>query len=285
MQLCAILVKAFTKDKQQGNPAGVILDANQLSDTQMITIAGKLGFSESAFIQKSKIADYKVRFFTSTQEVDLCGHATIATFHVLIQNRLITFSGADSVQKTQETKAGVLSVTCFPSGLIMMEQQKPQFSEPELDRNMIAGLLSLTEDDLLDYPMQSVSTGASKLMIPIKSLDRLFAIQPDLEGIKKYSIDKQTRGFYPFTTETQDKSSDFHARMFNPLVGINEDPITGVAGGALACYVKHNNISSKTSFVIEQGDILNKSGKILVDINNGVKVGGYAVQFGQEEIK
>lgn len=285
MSTSAVLVKAFTQDKEQGNPAGVILNADNLTDDQMIAIAKDLGFSESAFVQTSDKADYKVRFFSATQEVDLCGHATLATFHTLVANNLITFGNNQPVQKTQETKAGILPVNCFPDGLIMMGQQNPQFTQPEIDKKRIAELLSLSEEDLLSYPIQSVSTGAAKLMVPIKSLDRLFAIKPDLNGITDYSNEKDTRGFYPFTPETIDNNADFHARMFNPLVGINEDPITGVAGGALACYLKQNDISKNESFVIEQGTLLGKSGKIMVDISNGVKVGGYAVVFGHKDIK
>ncbi len=280
-----ILIKAFTKDPQQGNPAGVVLDADHLTYDQMINIADRLGFSESAFVQKSEVADYKIRFFTSTQEVDLCGHATIATFHALVQSKIITFPSADSVHRLQETRAGVLPVTCSPDGLIMMNLTKPHFFESESSRRTIAELLSLREDDLLDYPIQSVSVGTPKLMIAVKSLNRLFAIKPDLEGIIKYSKEKKTRGFYPFTPETKDKDSDFHARLFNPLAGVNEDPITGVAAGALACYAKRYGISNKNSFIIEQGYIMGKSGKILIDVSTGVKVGGYAVEFGQEEIE
>lgn len=280
----AFLVKAFTKEKEQGNPAGVVLHADHLSSDQMTAIAGELGFSESAFVQKSDLADYKVRFFTPTQEVDLCGHATIATFHILVQNNKIIFDGSGPVQKTQETRAGVLPVTCYPDGLIVMDQNRPHFYEPDLNRRILAQFLSLNENDLLDYPIQSVSTGTPKLIIPVRSLDLLFAINPDLEGIAKYCKERKARGFYPFTLETQDKDSDFHARQFNPLAGINEDPITGVAAGSLACYVRDHGISDKDSFIVEQGYVLGKGGKIFVDISSGVKVGGYAVEFGQKDV-
>src|SRR3972149_3933249 len=97
----AILVKAFTKDSDQGNPAGVILGADDLTDLQMISISAELGFSESAFVQTSSKADFKVSFFTPNEEVPLCGHATIGTFHVLHEKGLIS-QGVS----TQETKAG-----------------------------------------------------------------------------------------------------------------------------------------------------------------------------------
>lgn len=77
------LVKAFTQDKTQGNPAGVVLYADNLTDSQMLSIAATLGSSESAFVQKSSKADIRLRFFSPTKEVGLCAHATIVFFLLL----------------------------------------------------------------------------------------------------------------------------------------------------------------------------------------------------------
>ena len=67
---------SFAKDNKGGNLAGVVLDADDLSDIQMLNIANQVGFSETAFVHKSNKATFKVRFFTPNSEVDLCGHAT-----------------------------------------------------------------------------------------------------------------------------------------------------------------------------------------------------------------
>lgn len=186
MKIKARLVKAFTKDKNQGNPAGVILDANNLSDKQMIKISSELGFSESAFIQKSKDADYKVRFFTPIQEIGLCGHATIATFHSLIETNNIKFNGSENKTVTQETKEGILNVACHKNGFIEMSQNEPNFFDPVHNRKEIVKLLNIDETDIMEYPIQTVSTGVPKLMIPVKSLKILFDIKPDLNGIREY---------------------------------------------------------------------------------------------------
>jgi PhzF family phenazine biosynthesis protein len=283
MKVTAYLVKAFTKDTHQGNPAGVILHADTLSDEQMITIASTLGFSESAFVQKSQKADYRVRFFTPKQEVSLCGHATIATFHILSQS--IHFSSEKPVKLTQETKAGILPVFCHSDGKIMMTQGKPEFFDPEENREQIAKLLALNPDSFLSYPIQCVSTGTPKLLIPIKSLKELFSIKPDLEGIAQYCREGVVRGFYPFTMEVRDPEATFHARQFNPLAGVDEDPITGVAAGALGWYVKKYHLIKKSSFIVEQGYIMGKEGNIFVDITTNLQVGGYAISFGKKEIE
>ncbi len=270
------LVKAFTKDKNQGNPAGVILKADNLTDKKMIQVTNELGFSESVFIQRSDKADYKFRFFSPKQEVGLCGHATIAGFHVVTKNSPKMY--------TMETKEGIFPIACYEEGLIFMQQKNPEFFNYKSDRGEVSTLLGISKSDLLDYPLQIVSTGTPKLIIPIVSLDVLFKIKPNLKGIEEYCKRTGARGFYPFTFETKD-NSDFHARQFNPFAGIDEDPITGVAAGALVTYIVRNKLSDKTKFIIEQGYIMNKSGKIFVDVSNGVKVGGYAVIFGKKVLK
>lgn len=279
------LVKAFTKDPGQGNPAGVVHNADSLSDSQMQEIAKTLGFSESAFVLKSDTANFRVRFFAIKQEVDFCGHATIATFHFLMEKRTINLSDKQSVIVTQETKAGVLPVTCFADGKIMMTQGSPEFGEIEKDRLLIANLMGIKEEDLGETPIQTVSTVIPKIIIPIKSLEVLRKIKPNLEDISQYCQEYSGKGFYLFTTETLDSDSDFATRYFNPLVGINEDPATGVAAGPLACYTdKHIFHGSKKQFVIEQGFDMGADSKIYVDITNDVMVGGYAVTYGGKKV-
>lgn len=279
------LIKAFTQDPEQGNPAGVIFDADDLEDRQMIQIAAELGFSESAFVSKSEHADFKVRFFSPKQEVPLCGHATIATFHTIFESKRAAIDKEGFVQLTQETLAGILPVRINSDGLITMTQTSPVFYEGSHDKKEIADLLGMSAEDILDFPIELVSTGSPKLMIPIKNLDSLFAIKPNLEGISKYCSESEVHGFYPLTTETKDGNSDFHARQFNPLAGITEDPITGAAAGALGAYsVKHKVLGDKKSFVVEQGYILSKGGKVYVEIGDNVEVGGFAVSFGKKEI-
>ncbi|HSX05420.1 MAG TPA: PhzF family phenazine biosynthesis protein [Candidatus Saccharimonadales bacterium] len=278
----AILVKAFTKDKAAGNPAGLVLNAEDLTDQQMQHIASELGFSESAFVSLSDIADFRVRFFSPTQEVDFCGHATVATFYALMRQGRITAEHHRTV--TQETNIGVSHVTCYADGRIVMAQAKPVFGTAEEDRAKIASLLGIEPERLLDYPLQVVSTGTPKLMIPVDSLKTLNAIQPNLEEIATYCKNGEARGFYPFTTEALDSKADFQARQFNPAAGINEDPITGVAAGALGCYAQKYGLTTKEQIIVEQGYALNMGGQMFVDLSEGVKVGGYAVIYGEREL-
>ncbi|MCI1693190.1 PhzF family phenazine biosynthesis protein [Aneurinibacillus aneurinilyticus] len=89
MEIYVYTLHAFAKEKHGGNPAGVVLHADFMTEKEMQKVAHMIGFSETAFIQKSSQADYALRFFTPNSEVDLCGHATIATFHLMLSQNAI----------------------------------------------------------------------------------------------------------------------------------------------------------------------------------------------------
>ena len=107
-------VNAFTESIEGGNPAGVVLDSPDLTDEQMKHVSKVLSVSETAFVFPSKKADYKIRFFSPEVEVDLCGHATIATFFTMALEGV--FSRDINTVVTQETKSGVLPVHLFLCG-------------------------------------------------------------------------------------------------------------------------------------------------------------------------
>lgn len=285
MKVTAVLVKSFTKDKSTGSPAGIVLGAENLTDNQMQQVARELGFSETAFVLPSDKADFRVRFFAPNHEVDLCGHGTIATFHVLLEQGRIDLAGQGKKELTQETRAGLLAVTCHKDGRIVMAQTEPTFDRVEQDKARIATLLGVAESDITDLPLQIVSTGTPKLLIPLRGLAAVRSVKPDLEGIKAYCRETGAKGFYPFTTESPVPATDFYARQFNPLADENEDPVTGVAAGALGCYAKKYQLYDKQTFVAAQGYDLGKGGNMFVDVSDGVRVGGYAVTYGERELE
>ncbi|MFB5268648.1 PhzF family phenazine biosynthesis protein [Paenibacillus enshidis] len=89
MNVQVYTLNAFAKGQLGGNPAGVVLNADSMSAEEMQQVARIVGFSETAFVERSQHADFKVRYFVPTDEVDLCGHATIATFYLLMSGKLI----------------------------------------------------------------------------------------------------------------------------------------------------------------------------------------------------
>ena len=283
-------VNAFTETLRGGNPAGVVTDSPELTEYQMKYITKTLSVSETAFVFPSNVADYKIRFFSPTLEVDLCGHATIATFFIMAQEGI--FGDVDEkITVDQETKAGILPVDIyFKDGnveKVMMTQRNPILKGIHLNRKKIAKSLNVETSEIdRSLPEQIVSTGLFTLPVCVKSFDTLQAMKPDFDEVKAICKNIGVGSFHVFTFETIEKTSAYHARNFAPIYGINEDPVTGTANGAVCSYLYKNKILKKKNLVCEQGDIIGRSGRVFVEIdNNFVKVGGKARLVEEKEIK
>jgi len=272
-------LNSFAKTKYGGNPAGVVLQADDLSEDEMLRIAKQVGLSETAFVQKSENANYKVRFFTPNSEVDLCGHATIATFALLKNKRII-----DDGILCQETKAGNLNIEIH-NDKIYMDQNIPKYYN-FVAKDEVADSLNINQNDFIfQLPIQIVSTGLKDIMVPVKSLDRLLTIKPNLKKITALSKKYNVIGFHVFSLETK-FASTAHCRNFAPLYNINEESATGTSNGALACYLYNYgiiNVEQSSELIFEQGYSMQKPSEILVRLNIDknkiyeVKVGGTAI--------
>jgi PhzF family phenazine biosynthesis protein len=284
-------VDAFSDKPFYGNSAAVIIDADDLPDEEKQEIAKGLNLSESVFISKSEVADFKVQFFTPKQETALCGHGTIAAFKVLSSiGRIKRNLYENVVSVRQEAKAGILPIEIsFDSdGLsenIMMYQTLPDFWDKNIDKNEVADILGVSLDNFEStYPLKIVSTGRSKLFIPIINRGILDSIKPDFNRMVKYCIEESITGFHLFTFDTHFSDSITTARHFAPSAGVNEDPVTGIAAGALGCYLSEfgSDNNSSLTFRMEQGFNMGRNGIINVEINKedkqykSVKVGGKA---------
>ena len=288
MKVKTYILNSFGKSVDGGNPAGVVLEADNLSEKEMKKIASIIGLSETAFVMKSKMADVKVRFFTPVEEVDICGHATIATFSLLANKGII-----ESGEYTQETKAGILKVNVNEDLSIMMNQNKPIYGKV-LDRELIAETLNIsTESFMENLPIQIVSTGLKDIIIPVKSIEILNNIKPNFDAISKVSEKYNVVGYHIFTLETIENSVA-QCRNLAPLYGIDEESATGTSNGALACYLfKYGKVSSckQINMTMEQGYSMNKPSKINVELkvkNNEVidiKVGGSAFNLKEMEFE
>ena len=122
MTITAFLVNSFSANNSGGNPAGVVLNADKLTDAEKLTIAKEIGFSETAFVAQDHEVDFAVSFFTTTEEADFCGHATLLYFR-LYSNKGVKTAG----YYTQRTKAGLLGVTIAEDGQVTMEQALPKY--------------------------------------------------------------------------------------------------------------------------------------------------------------
>lgn len=269
-------VDAFTSESFTGNPAGVVLNADGLTETEMQKIARELNNSETAFIFSSDSPDYDVhiRFFTPTSEVPVCGHATISAHYV----RAVTLN-LDSCVVRQKTQAGILPVEIIKQGKdyqIVMTQGKPEVGNSIVgqEKEELLSALQLEEGDLQGYDIQIASTGHSKVMIGIKDRNKLNSITPDFTKLAQLSSQIGCNGYYVFTLGNADVDDDnamVHGRMFAPAIGINEDPVTGNANGPLGAYLVANNIVktdvSSFSFTAIQGECMGRKGKIQVEVS------------------
>jgi PhzF family phenazine biosynthesis protein len=191
----------------------------------------------------------------------------------------------------QETKAGILPVSIEFSddgsvNRVMMTQKKPILKDIHLDIYEIADSLKISVDKIDDsLPKQSVSTGLFTLPVCVESFETLKSIKPDFEKIKKICDKLDLGSFHLFTFQTLEPRSIYHARNFAPVYGINEDPVTGTANGAVCSYLLRNNIIHKNNLICEQGDIIGRPGRVFVDVNkNAVSVGGKAKIVKEKEI-
>lgn len=228
-----LLVDAFTREPLTGNAAGVVPDADGLSEEQMQAVARELSVSETAFLHPSSEADRKVRYFSPTQEVDLCGHATIAAHGALFDDGVI-----DAGTHTLETEVGVLDIQVTESGSVWMTQNAPQVIEIDLDYDAAGEALGIDPDAFrdvgADLPPAYASTGLPFLILPVNFLEHLSAMEPDFEAVAELAAKHDTEGIYTFTFDAIGRSQDstLHGRAFVPGLGIDEDPVTGTASGA-----------------------------------------------------
>lgn len=291
-------VDAFTTTKFAGNPAGVVLAADTLTTTQMQQIARELNNSETAFICQptDEHADLRVRFFTPTQEVPFCGHATIAAQYIHAWQHQLP-----SQTLYQQTQLATLPVTITQLAqdyAVTMTLGKIMVQPPlaiDLQQQILRALHLTTAELEPTCPLAIASAGVGKVMIGVKNQTILNQLQPDLAALKKISHQIGELGYYVFTL-TADATIPVHGRMFNPAAGIAEDPVTGNANGPLGAYLIHYhllapNAANALIFTAKQGEQLGRPGtvQVRVDLEQGqprqVQVTGRAVVAFQTNIE
>ena len=284
----AYLVDTFTTDPLSGNAAGLVPDAEGLTDGQMRAIARELNASETAFLLPSDGADRRIRYFTPIREVDLCGHATVASHAWLAEAGRI-----DDGTHTLETDVGVLEVT-VEDGLVQMTQDETDVETVDLDYERVAAALGADPATLrdigADLPLATASTGLGYLVVPVNFLSALSGLTPDSDAVAELTEELGVTGVYAFTFDALSPESTLHGRMFAPAAGVDEDPVTGTASGAVGVYLREigafgeaaGGDSSVTELpekmVFEQGHFVDRPGTVRVWAREDpVEVGGRAV--------
>ncbi len=282
-------VDAFTETPLTGNPAGVVADAQHLTDEQMQAIAREMALSETAFVLPpvTPAADLRIRWFTPTVEVDLCGHATIASFHALAEDGLHGMSGTGSYAFKLETKSGILPVTVdkAPDSIqVFLGLPLPEFVRAGQIKLDLMRVLNLQMED---FESRMPIVVADYLYVPIRRLHIIFAMKPNFLALSQYLRNRKHGGLCVFTTETVDRESVVHSRFFAPHLGIDEDPVTGSANGPLGVYLFERGLldvpGGETTVTGEQGDVLGRRGRVTIRLTadgshlTSVRIGGRAV--------
>ncbi|MDO6707393.1 PhzF family phenazine biosynthesis protein [Photobacterium sp. 1_MG-2023] len=282
----AYLVNSFTVNGTGGNPAGVVLHADDLTRQEKLIIAQAVGYSETAFVSQDNEADFALSFFTVTGEVDFCGHATLAAFSALYHKGFVTEG-----QYIQRTKAGLLHVTIEPLGHIVMAQASPEYLG-EFNPETISALIGIDKTVLesTQLPHEVISTGLPDLIVPVPHgyLDK---IQVNETLLSDFCKAHDLVSLHAFELCEKDSGLTASCRNFAPLFGIPEESATGSASGALACYLtKHCHGEHSNDFIFEQGRAMNCVSRITATVESDdqtvikVRVGGEAHAFGMQSI-
>lgn len=281
-------VDAFTTETFGGNPAGVIPNAENLTDEEMQKIANELNLSETAFLLPSTNANanYKIRYFTPTKEVDFCGHATLGTAWLMATK----YNWMDKDDKIVfESNIGLIPVKWLMENnqltRVSMTQVRPQVKSIDISPAVVADLVGIHETDLDDrYPIKIANTGVPHLMVPVKTRQAIDQAEPNLNELKNMNNDFNISTTHLFTFDTNGQF-DIYTRDFCPNIGIDEDPVTGAANGALGGYLYLENIlaqQERHQLMIGQGHTINRPGILYVTItpdaeNAVIEVAGAAV--------
>ena len=294
MSRAVYIVDAFAARPYAGNAAGVITAAEGLEPAQMQAIARELGQTETCFVRTTPNAetDFQLRWFTPTVEVDLCGHATVAAYLCLAREGRLPLEGG-SCQLRHLTRSGILDVwvtraegsATVPAvaPVVMMSAGVARVGPASDERHRVAGVVGLEPSDLdPELPLGFEEAGA-RLIVPVRSLERLLALRPALAEMVAYGGETGYRRFTLVCRETRDPGSIMHLRHFAPANGIPEDPVTGTAHAAVAVYLDWQGLLPPGDVLHlrgEQGHAVNRPGTVAIELRRAggtlvdVRIGG-----------
>ena len=274
------IVDAFTDRPFGGNTAGVVLlgDEPFPDESLMLQVAAELRYSETAFVRRLSAAEYHVRYFTPAAEVELCGHATIATFALL--HRL----GLATGRCLCHTLAGDLTIDVGER--VMMQMATPRIVETITDTDPIYRALRIA-DYRPALPVQIAYAGLKDIMISVPDAETLNALQPDMEAVAAVSKALDAVSFHVFALPTNALTHSHvntfpitaHVRDFAPLYDIPEESATGTANAALTHYLAVNGvIPPQGDFAFLQGEAMGRPSVVATRIapDGTVYVGGTA---------
>lgn len=214
-------VDAFTEIPFKGNPAGVYISPKPRAEEWMRNMAREMNLSETAFLSPREVEEegYSLRWFTPAVEVDLCGHATLASAHILWEQG---FLRSDEEARFY-TRSGLLTARLLSDDWIALNFPAKQVEPAETPAGLLEGL----------HVTNPLFVGSNKMdyLVELDSEEKVCELKPDHSQLKRVDI----RGVI-VTARASSGNYDFVSRFFAPGAGVDEDPVTGSAHTALTPY-------------------------------------------------
>ena len=283
----------FTQTLFQGAQIAVFPAAASFDDEQMSLIARELNLSETVFVSPGEQDnDFKLRIFTPLKEVSFAGHPVLATAKALVEEGLITLNDGKATACFQQ-KAGDLSVNIEQREGESLFVQFSLTSDPVIDRytpraSELAALLSIDESDIDTHTFQTrlVSIGLPYLILPLASQAAVRKARFDMKAWSQSSAPAMAaQEILVFSNKTDNKDTDFHARLLGPGIGVHEDPPIGSAMPCFTGYLgSHDAIREGTyTFIIDRGTAETRRSVLAIEMDNhadkatALRVGGNVV--------
>jgi trans-2,3-dihydro-3-hydroxyanthranilate isomerase len=259
-------VRVFPAAPGGGNPAPIVLDADDLTADEMKAIAARYGL-ESAFMctPRDAVNAFRLRFFVPQHEMEMCGHATLGALWLL--HRLGRWT---SRVATLETLSGIVEARFDEHTQSVQVSQPKGTVEPIEDgrlRAEICRVLRINAGDLDSSGIVNATTSRTKTLIPLRSVQRLNAMVPLFGEVQALCNELESTGVYPFAVD-RTRPLDIHARQFPRASGYPEDAATGIAAAATLYGVLHYGLLAhgESGMTVYQGYAMGKPSCIRVEM-------------------
>jgi trans-2,3-dihydro-3-hydroxyanthranilate isomerase len=290
----------FTDRIFGGNPLAVFPDARGLDTRLMQAVTREINYSETAFVFPPETAEgtRRVRIFTPGAEMPFAGHPTVGTAFVLAATGDVPLAGELTRIVLEEgvgpVPVAIRAVEGRPAFCQLSAAQMPRVGPPPPTEGEIASMLSISPTDLLmgAFAPEAVSCGVPFLFVPLRSMDAVRRARVRVDLWERVLGRYWTQEMFVFSFEREREDSSLHARMFAPRLGIGEDPATGAAATALACYLGSRDAREDETlrWVVEQGFEMGRPSILAVEADKArgeivaIRVGGSAVLVSSGEM-
>jgi PhzF family phenazine biosynthesis protein len=260
-------VDVFTSVPLFGNPVAVVFDADELSPEEMQRIARWTNLSETTFVVRSTVADYRLRIFTPRREMPFAGHPTIGSAHaVREEGRLGTRDEA-----VQECGAGLIPLR-FADGGVRARAPRPKVRPAAIDRGVLRDALGGADvDDAL-----AIDVGPVWIVARAPTLAALDGVTIASEIMARFTDRTDTTGVTVYAID----DGAVHVRSFAPADGIPEDPVCGSGNVSVAAHIRETGLEGRTGerYVARQGKHCGRDGRVMITIDGAdVHLGGVSV--------